>query len=52
MGTIPVWKPAPGNDGLSQVRIQEWNGNLVDCVPFDWSPMDTASHVILSELSN
>ena len=24
------WKPAPGNDGLSHLRIQESNGSLVD----------------------
>ena len=31
---FPIWKPAPGNDGPSRVRIQGSNANLVGRMQF------------------
>ena len=31
---FPIWKPAPGNDDPSRVRIKESNANLADRMQF------------------
>ena len=49
---LPVWKPAPSNGDPSRVRIQESNANLVDRMQFAYLQLNTASHVILSVLSD
>ena len=45
---FPIWKPAPGNDGPSCIRIQGSNPNLVGRMQFAYLLLNAASHVIPS----
>ena len=50
--SFPIWKPAPSIDDPSRVRIQESNANLVDRMQFAKLPLNAASQVTPSVLSN
>ena len=50
--SFPIWKPAPRIDDPSLVLIQESNANLVDQMQFAKLPLNAASQLTPSVLSN
>ena len=50
--SFPIWKPAHSIDDPSRVRIQEPNANLVDRMQLAKLPLNAASQVTSSVLSN